>query len=63
MPSTLCEQFAQILNSSIMNSKDNSCTVIRTRDNLKIEILGRPSTFGLTLAFAAKVAKAFRTLA
>lgn len=50
MTSTLCEQFAQILNSSIMNSKDNSCTVIRTRDNLKIEILGRPSTSGLTLA-------------
>lgn len=50
MPNTLCQEFAQILNGSIMDSKKGSCTVIRSRDNLKIKILGRPSTSGLTLA-------------
>lgn len=50
MPSTLCQQFAQILKGSIMESKKGSCTVLRTRDNLKIRIMGRPSTTGLTLA-------------
>ncbi|URZ07570.1 DUF1259 domain-containing protein [Clostridium felsineum] len=50
MPDNLCRQFAQILNSNIMDSKDGSCSVIRLRDNLKINILGRPSTSGLTLA-------------
>ncbi|MDP4178346.1 MAG: DUF1259 domain-containing protein [Bacillota bacterium] len=50
MPETLCQQFAQILNSSIMDSKKGSCTVIHPRDNLKINISGRPSTSGLTLA-------------
>lgn len=50
MPITLCQQFAQTLNGNIMDSKVGSCTVIKTRDNLKINILGRPSTSGLTLA-------------
>lgn len=50
MPDNLCSQFAQILNSNVMDSKDGSCSVIRLRDNLKINILGRPSTSGLTLA-------------
>lgn len=50
MSDTLCQQFAQMLNGSIMDSKDGSCTVIHPRDNLNINILGRLSTSGLTLA-------------
>lgn len=50
MPDNLCKQFAQIPNSNIMESKDGLCTVIFSRDNLKINILGKPSTSKLTLA-------------
>ncbi|URZ04255.1 hypothetical protein CLAUR_043430 [Clostridium felsineum] len=53
MPDNLCRQFAQILNSNIMDSKDGSCSVIRLRDNLKINILGRYIDF--LLYFKIKV--------
>lgn len=33
MPDNLCMQFAQILNSNIMDSKDGLCVVIRSRNN------------------------------
>lgn len=49
MPDSLCQQFAQTLGGSVMESKDGSCTVVRTR-NLNINILGRSAHTGLTLA-------------
>ncbi len=43
----LCQQFAQILNSTILSQ--DPCTVMRLR-NIDVEILGRPSRSSLTLA-------------
>ncbi|NLY76145.1 MAG: DUF1259 domain-containing protein [Firmicutes bacterium] len=41
----LCQQFAQILNGTILNQ--DPCTVLRLR-NIDAEILGRPSQSSLT---------------
>lgn len=45
--STICQQFAGILQGTILDQ--NPCTVMRMR-NLSVEIMGRPTRSGLALA-------------
>lgn len=39
---SVCRQFARIIGGDVIDSSDDSCTVMRARPELSITILGRP---------------------
>ncbi|MDR7867156.1 MAG: DUF1259 domain-containing protein [Sporomusaceae bacterium] len=39
---SVCRQFARILGGDVLDSADDSCTVMRARPELSLTILGRP---------------------